>query len=352
MLPLTRTNVATGKLTFLREKRVLPKFLQGMHFQIKVKIWHLFLSMCRTEYKHSSFICCLYLADICLRMRRTGIQPKTTPPFAVVLLYLTCREIKSDICLRMRRTENKLPAVNSPCTVLKFFCAFLEGPEFSSKLLLFMLLYYCISHVWTVKSDIYLHMRRTENKLSAVHAACTVLMKSWNFPAHAQDWKSAYTYTSWHCTIVLTCQKPDICMRMRRTEDKLPAVPAAWTVLMKSDTCMRMRRTEDKLPVVPAAGSADGPDLDIWGGGGRAGPGTGLVRLPRPQHASGKQQNVPKRLIPTGFLMSAVRPVFSLPVHLHFPIFDSSASLYGFYIFIFSCFLPCWYLFLLVFLYV
>ncbi len=69
-----------------------------------------------------------------------------------------------------------------------------------------------------------------------------------------------------------------------------------------SDICMRMRRTEDKFPAVPAAGAADGPDLDIWGGGGRAGPGTGLVRLPRPQHAPGNQQRVPKRLIPTGFL--------------------------------------------------
>jgi hypothetical protein len=56
---------------------------------------------------------------------------------------------------------------------------------------------------------------------------------------------------------------------------------------------MRMRRTEDKLPAVPAAGAADGPDLDIWGGGGRAGPGAGLVRLPRPQHASGKNKTSP-----------------------------------------------------------
>ncbi len=56
---------------------------------------------------------------------------------------------------------------------------------------------------------------------------------------------------------------------------------------------MRMRRTEDKLPAVPAAGAADGPDLDIWRGGGRAGPGTGLVRLPRPQHAPGKNKTSP-----------------------------------------------------------
>ncbi len=69
-----------------------------------------------------------------------------------------------------------------------------------------------------------------------------------------------------------------------------------------SDICMRMRRTEDKLPAVPAAGAADGPDLDIRRGGGWAGPGTGLVRLPRPQHAPGKQQHVPKRLFPTVFL--------------------------------------------------
>ncbi len=52
-------------------------------------------------------------------------------------------------------------------------------------------------------------------------------------------------------------------MRMRRTEDKLPAVPAAGAadgLICISDFCMRMRRIEDKLPAVPAAGTAD----EIW----------------------------------------------------------------------------------------
>jgi hypothetical protein len=37
----------------------------------------------------------LVKSDICLRMRRTGIQLQTTPLFATVLLYVTCQ--KSDI---------------------------------------------------------------------------------------------------------------------------------------------------------------------------------------------------------------------------------------------------------------
>jgi hypothetical protein len=94
-----------------------------------------------------------------------------------------------------------------------------------------------------------------------------------------------------------------------------------------------MRRTEDKLPAVPAAGAAYGPDLDIWGGGWRAGPGTGLVRLPRPQHAPGKNNNTSSNVYSPGF------SYVSYETSLHFPFFDLIASLSGLCIFIFSCFL-------------
>jgi hypothetical protein len=97
-------------------------------------------------------------SKICLRMRMTGIQLKTTPLIATVLLYLTCQ--KSDICLRMRRTKGKLPAVPTACTLL-------------------------------MKSKICLHMRMTGIQLKTTPLIATVLL-------------------------YLTCQKSDICLRIRR----------------------------------------------------------------------------------------------------------------------------------------
>ncbi len=101
-------------------------------------------------------------------MHKTGIELQTTPLFATVLLYLTCK--KYYICMRMRRTEDKLLAVPAAWTV-------------------------------PMKSESCLRMRRTEDKLPAVPAACTVLMKPWILSAHVLDRKSAQS---------LTCQKSDI----------------------------------------------------------------------------------------------------------------------------------------------
>ncbi len=83
-----------------------------------------------------------------------------------------------------------------------------------------------------------MRMRKTEDKLPAVPAACTVLMKS------------------------------KICLHMSRTGIQLQTTHLFSTVLLylnyqKSNICMRMRRTENKLPAVPAAGAADGDDLYI-----------------------------------------------------------------------------------------
>ncbi len=187
----------------------------------------------------------------------------------------------------MRRTEDKHPAVSAAWTVLmksEFFGTW-AGPEFSSKLRVFLVPYYCIS---TVRNLTFVcACAGPQNK----HFSCTCCLH-----LAEEIWKFVCAWAgpkiSFQSYLLLVPFWWNF-FRVRRTENKLQAVTAAWlfwwnltfvcacagpkisfqlylrlALLMGltwiSDICMRMRRTEDKLPAVPAAGAVDGPDLDIW----------------------------------------------------------------------------------------
>ncbi len=149
-------------------------------------------------------------------MRKTGNQLKITPLFATVLLYLTPVRNLRFVCAYAgpNRSIPALPAA----------CHFLMKSDIS------LLMRKTRNHQ-VQKSDICMRMRRTEDKLPAVPAACTVLMKS-EILCTCAGRNSAQNNTS--CGLNCFFMKSDICMRMRRTEDKPPALPAACTVLMKA----------------------------------------------------------------------------------------------------------------------
>ncbi len=233
--------------------------------------------MRRTEYKDSSFICCFYLADeiwhlfaheqkrksaqnytslwyrstvsyltknhksyICLRMHWTEDKIPAVPAAGTVLM-------KSDTCLRMRRTQDKFLSLPSASTILMKsdgFCTW-AGPEFSSKLCLFLLPYYCISPVRNLtfvcacagpkisfqlylllapfwwNPEICLRMSRNGIQLQTMslfaiipYLTCLTFVCSCSGPEFSS--KLSFFNT---VLLYLTCQKSDICLRMRRTED-------------------------------------------------------------------------------------------------------------------------------------
>ncbi len=178
-------------------------------------------------------------------MRRTEDKLLALPAACTLLT-------KSDICLRMRMTGILLQATPflppyyciSPARNLTFVCAW-AGFKISFQLYLRLALFWSNPEIfcqisrtgiqlkttlpaaWTVlmKSDICMCMRRTQDKLLSVPSASTILMKSWNLFAHAQDRsRTGIQLKDTHKFffppyLYLTCQKSEICIRMRRTED-------------------------------------------------------------------------------------------------------------------------------------